>query len=31
MSDGEQSLLPENFARMMADVERVAKAVGREL
>lgn len=31
MSDGEQSLLPENFAKMMSEVGRVAEAVGREL
>jgi 3-deoxy-7-phosphoheptulonate synthase len=31
MSDGEQSLLPENFANMMKEVERVAEAVDREL
>jgi 3-deoxy-7-phosphoheptulonate synthase len=31
MSDGEQSLLPENFAAMMRDVKRVAAAVDREL
>lgn len=31
MSDGEQSLLPENFAKMMSEVRRVAEAVGREL
>ncbi|MBP7056120.1 MAG: 3-deoxy-7-phosphoheptulonate synthase [Candidatus Omnitrophica bacterium] len=31
MSDGEQSLLPENFAKMMSEVSRVAEAVGREL
>lgn len=29
-SDGEQSLLPENFDKMMASVSRVAEAVGRE-
>jgi len=31
MSDGEQSLLPENFTKMMGEVERVAQAVDREL
>ncbi|OGW94550.1 MAG: 3-deoxy-7-phosphoheptulonate synthase, partial [Omnitrophica bacterium RIFCSPLOWO2_12_FULL_45_13] len=31
MSDGEQSLLPENFEKLMAEVERVAEAVDREL
>ena len=31
MSDGEQSLLPENFAKMMKGAKRVAVAVGREL
>jgi 3-deoxy-7-phosphoheptulonate synthase len=31
MSDGEQSLLPENFEKMMVKVARVAEAVGREL
>jgi len=30
-SDGSQSLLPENFAKLMAEVKKVAKAVGREL
>lgn len=30
-SDGEQSLLPENFDKMMVSVTRVAEAVGREL
>lgn len=31
MSDGEQSLYPENFALLMKEVEKVAEAVGREL
>lgn len=31
MSDGEQSLYPENFAKLMKDVEKVAKAVDREI
>ena len=31
MSDGEQSLYPENFASLMKDVEKVAEAVGREI
>ena len=31
MSDGEQSLLPENFAKLMIEVKKVAEAVGREL
>jgi len=31
MSDGEQSLLPENFAKMMKEVKRIAEAVDREL
>lgn len=31
MSDGEQSLLPENFAKMMKEVKRVAEAVDREI
>jgi 3-deoxy-7-phosphoheptulonate synthase len=30
-SDGLQSLLPENFAKMMQELKKVAKAVGREL
>jgi len=30
-SDGEQSLLPENFAKMMGEVRKVAEAVGREI
>ena len=31
LSDGAQSLKPENFTRMVADVRRVADAVGRTL
>jgi len=31
MSDGEQSLLPENFEHLMKEVERVAEAVDREI
>lgn len=31
MSDGEQSLLPENFTKMMSEIKKVAVAVGREL
>ena len=30
-SDGLQSLLPENFAKMMFDLKKIAKAVGREI
>jgi 3-deoxy-7-phosphoheptulonate synthase len=29
LSDGAQSLKPENFARLVADVRRVAEAIGR--
>lgn len=31
MSDGEQSLYPENFAKLMVDLRRVASAVDREM
>ena len=31
MSDGEQSLYPENFAKLMNELRRVAKAVDREI
>lgn len=31
MSDGEQSLYPETFAKLMADIKKVARAVGREV
>lgn len=31
MSDGEQSLYPENFASLMKDVKKVAEAVDREI
>lgn len=30
MSDGEQSLYPENFTKLMGEIRRVAMAVGRE-
>jgi len=30
-SDGEESLLPENFAKLMVEVKAIAKAVGREI
>ena len=30
-SDGLQSLLPDNFAKMMLDLKKIAKAVGREI
>ena len=30
-SDGLQSLLPENFGTLMADLKKLAKAIGREL
>ena len=30
-SDGEQSLYPENFAKLMVSLRKVAKAVGREI
>ncbi|MCX5715820.1 MAG: 3-deoxy-7-phosphoheptulonate synthase [Candidatus Omnitrophica bacterium] len=30
-SDGEQSLLPENFGKMIDDLKKVAEAVGRKL
>ena len=30
-SDGEQSLLPENFAQMMKELKPIAEAVGRNL
>ena len=30
-SDGEQSLLPENFAKLMGETRKVAQAVGREM
>jgi 3-deoxy-7-phosphoheptulonate synthase len=29
LSDGAQSLKPENFAKLVADVRRVAEAIGR--
>lgn len=31
MSDGEQSLLPENFEKLMKELKRVAQAVDREI
>lgn len=31
LSDGEQSLYPANFAKLMTELRRVAEAVGREL
>ncbi len=31
MSDGEQSLYPENFTKLMSEIRKVATAVGREL
>lgn len=31
MSDGEQSLLPENFDRMMEEIGKVAESVGRQI
>ncbi len=31
LSDGEQSLLPENFTKLMAELRRVAAAVDREI
>lgn len=31
LSDGEQSLLPENFATLMEELRAVAKAVGRDI
>lgn len=31
MSDGEQSLYPENFSSLMKEVKKVAEAVGREI
>lgn len=31
LSDGEQSLYPDNFKKLMVEIERVAEAVGREL
>ena len=31
LSDGPQSMLPEKFAKLMEELRRVAKAVGREL
>ena len=31
LSDGPQSMLPEKFAKLMAELKKVARAVGREL
>ena len=31
MSDGMQSLTPENFALLMDEVDRIAKVMGRNL
>jgi len=31
LSDGVQSLLPENFTALMTDLKKIAKAVGREI
>jgi 3-deoxy-7-phosphoheptulonate synthase len=31
MSDGEQSLYPETFAKLMVEIKKVARAVGREV
>jgi 3-deoxy-7-phosphoheptulonate synthase len=31
LCDGDQSLKPDNFAKLMKDLRKVAKAVGREL
>lgn len=31
LSDGEQSLYPENFAKLMEELNKVAEAVGREI
>lgn len=31
MSDGEQSLYPENFEKLMGDLRKIAEAVGREI
>ena len=31
MSDGEQSLYPENFASLMSELRVLAKAIGREI
>lgn len=31
MSDGEQSLLPENFEKLMVELKKIAKAVDREI
>ena len=31
MSDGAQSLYPEQFAEMMVQIDEIARAIGREL
>jgi len=31
LCDGQQSLSPEEFARLMADLKKIAQAVGREI
>ena len=31
LSDGEQSLYPENFAKLMVELRKIAQAVGREI
>jgi 3-deoxy-7-phosphoheptulonate synthase len=31
LSDGPESMLPEKFAKLMLELKRVAKAVGREM
>ncbi|MBI4313214.1 MAG: 3-deoxy-7-phosphoheptulonate synthase, partial [Candidatus Omnitrophica bacterium] len=31
LCDGPQSMLPEKFSKLMTDLRRVAKAVGRDL
>jgi 3-deoxy-D-arabino-heptulosonate 7-phosphate (DAHP) synthase len=31
MSDGAQSLIPENFQSLMKELKKVAAAVGREM
>jgi len=31
LSDGEQSLLPENFQELMQDLGKIARAVDREM
>jgi 3-deoxy-7-phosphoheptulonate synthase len=31
LSDGQQSLYPEDFDQLVKDIEKVAKAIGRKL